>query len=53
MISNTLRLIINISKTKIYYYIFLKNFLNKSILVNKVGKIKFLALRCRKKDLNS
>lgn len=45
MKNNILRLIIEISRTKIYYYAFYKNFINNSILVIEVEKMRFLNLR--------
>ena len=50
--SNILRSIIDISRTKMYYYIFFKIFFNKSILRNQLKRIKFLNFTYKKKDLN-
>ena len=46
-----LRFIININGIKTNYHIFFKNFVNKSILVNKLEETKFLDLKYRKKTL--
>ena len=35
-----------------YYYNFFKDFFNKSILVSKVEKIRFLDFKYRKEDLS-
>ena len=39
-----------ISRIKMYYKMFLKNFINKSILVNIIKKVKFLNFKYIKKD---
>ena len=52
MISNILRLIINISGIRNYYYFFFKNFFNKFVLVNRVGRMRFLDLGYKKENLS-
>ena len=51
IISNKSRITIDISRIKMHYNIFLKNFSNKFILVNEIGKILYLNLKYKKKDL--
>ena len=53
IISNILKLIININRTKIHYYFFFKNSLNKFILGNKVEEIRFSDIWYKKKNLSS
>ena len=53
IIYNILRIMMKISKIRIYYYIFFNNFYNISISINRVEGARFSNLRYRKENLYS
>ena len=44
---------IDINRTRTYYYNFFKDFLIKSFLINRVERIRFFDLRYKQWDLSS